>query len=193
LHDTIITFAKIAKNIGSGMLLKLKRTPGIFLVGFMGCGKSTIGEALAEDLGWNFLDLDAEIERTEGTSIADIFNSRGEFEFRQIESAALARCVRSVQIGRPQVVSLGGGALLSEVNFDLVSKNGVTIWLDCPFETIERRVGTVSHRPLARDPHRLRELFEARREGYARAEYRIDSGSNEVASAIAQILALSLL
>ena len=175
------------------MLLKLKRTPGIFLVGFMGSGKSTVGEALAEELGWNFLDLDAEIERTEGTSIAEIFDSRGESEFRQIEAAALARCVRSVQIGRPQVVSLGGGALVNEANFDLVSKNGVTIWLDCPIETIERRVAAASHRPLARDPQRLRELFEARRQGYARAEYRIDSGSDEVTSAIAQILALSLL
>jgi len=53
------------------MLLKLKRTPGIFLVGFMGSGKSTVGEALAEELGWSFLDLDAEIERSEGTSIAN--------------------------------------------------------------------------------------------------------------------------
>lgn len=175
------------------MLLKLKRTPGIFLVGFMGCGKSTVGHALAEELGWHFLDLDTEIELAEGTTIAEIFDARGESEFRRIESAALTRCVRTVQTGRPHVVSLGGGALLKEENFQLVSNNGVTIWLDCPFETIEKRVAAVAHRPLARDLDRLRELFELRREAYARAEYRIDSAGNDAAVAVTQILALSLL
>jgi len=175
------------------MLLKLKRTPGIFLVGFMGCGKSTVGHALAEELGWHFLDLDTEIERAEGITIAEIFDTRGEPEFRLIESAALTRCVRTVQTGRPQVVSLGGGALVKEENFQLVSNNGVTIWLDCPFETIEKRVAAAAHRPLARDPERLRELFEHRREAYARAEYRIDSAGDDAAIAVTQILALSLL
>ncbi|MBV9401375.1 MAG: shikimate kinase [Bryobacterales bacterium] len=175
------------------MLLKLKRTPGIFLVGFMGSGKSTVGHALADELGWHFTDLDAEIERAEGTVIADIFDSRGEEEFRRIETDALARCVKSIQSGRPQVVSLGGGALLSEHNFNLVSHNGVTIWLDCPFETLAKRVAAASHRPLARDPERLRKLFNDRREGYARAEYRIDSASDDAHAAVAQILALSLL
>ena len=175
------------------MLLKLKRTPGIFLVGFMGCGKSTVGEALAEEIGWTFLDLDSEIERTEGTSIAEIFETRGEAEFRRVEGAALARCVRSVQLGRPQVVSLGGGAFLSQENFNLVTHNGVTIWLDCPYDMIEKRVAAASHRPLARDPERLRELFDARRKGYARAEYRIDAASDDASAAVTQILGLSLL
>lgn len=175
------------------MLLKLKRTPGIFLVGFMGSGKSTVGEALAEELGWNFLDLDAEIERSEDSSITEIFDTRGEAEFRRIESAALSRCIRSVQLGRPQVVSLGGGALLSDENFNLVTHNGVTIWLDCPFEIIERRVAAASDRPLARDPERFRQLFDTRREAYARAEYRIDAGSDDSNVAVTQILGLSIL
>jgi len=112
------------------MILKLKRTPGIYLVGFMGCGKSTVGSALADELGWSFVDLDEEIERREGASIAEIFDQRGEAEFRHIESAALRDRVRNVQSGRPQVVSLGGGAFLPEENFEMVSNNGVTIWLD---------------------------------------------------------------
>src|SRR6516165_10528971 len=127
------------------MLLKLKRTPGIFLVGFMGSGKSTVGRALAEELGWGFSDLDEEIESAEGVTIAEIFDQRGEEEFRRVESEALAHCVKSIKSGRPQVVSLGGGAFLDEHNFNLVSHNGVSIWLDCPFETIERRVATASH------------------------------------------------
>jgi len=175
------------------MLLKLKRTPGIFLIGFMGSGKSTVGHALAEELGWHFLDLDAEIERSEGATISDIFEQRGEAEFRSIESAALVRCIKSVQTGRPQVISLGGGALLNEENFCLASNNGVTIWLDCPFETIEKRVSAAANRPLARDPQRLRELFETRRVAYERAEYRIDASGDDPAVAVTQILALSLI
>jgi shikimate kinase len=174
------------------MILKLKRTPGIYLVGFMGCGKSTVGAALAEEVGWRFLDLDEEIERAEGVTIAEIFDSRGEQEFRRLESAALERCVRSVQSGRPHIVSLGGGAFLSDYNFQLVSRNGVSIWLDCPFPAIEKRLSAANHRPLARNRERLREMFHSRREGYARAEHHIEIASDDAAVAVTQILALSL-
>src|SRR5271156_2807820 len=111
------------------MILKLKRTPGIYLVGFMGSGKSTVGRGLADELGWNFLDLDEQIEREQGTSIASIFEQRGEPEFRRIESDALHSVVHKVQSGQPRVISLGGGAFLSHENFDLVSNNGVSVWL----------------------------------------------------------------
>jgi shikimate kinase len=175
------------------MILKLKRTPGIFLVGFMGCGKSTVGLSLAHELGWHFLDLDEEIERAEGSTIVEIFDARGEEEFRRMESAALARCVRTVQHGKPHIVSLGGGAFLSDENFRLVSENGVSIWLDCPLPTIEKRLAASNHRPLARDPERLRLLFHSRRGSYARAEHRIEISSDDAAAAVGQILALSLL
>src|SRR5579862_9900078 len=92
------------------MILKLKRTPGIYLVGFMGSGKSTVGRALADELGWSFFDLDDEIERREGATISELFDTRGEASFRQAESAALRERVVQVERGRPQVVSLGGGA-----------------------------------------------------------------------------------
>ncbi|HEY7334766.1 MAG TPA: shikimate kinase [Bryobacteraceae bacterium] len=175
------------------MILKLKRTPGIYLVGFMGCGKSTVGSALADEVGWHFFDLDHEIERSEGATIAEIFDSRGEDEFRKMESAALERCIRHVQAGRPHIISLGGGAFLSEDNFQLVSNNGVSIWLDCPLNHIERRLAAANHRPLARDPERLRELFHHRREGYARAEHRIEIDSDDAGATVTRILALSLL
>jgi shikimate kinase len=174
------------------MNLKLKRTPGIYLAGFMGSGKSTVGRALADELGWNFVDLDDEIERREGVSIASIFDDRGEPAFRQIEAEALHHFVRSVQTGRPHVISLGGGAFLSDENFELVANHGITVWLDCPLPIIERRVAATVHRPLARDPERLRELFELRRPGYARAEYRIPIEGDDANEAVAQILALRL-
>jgi shikimate kinase len=174
------------------MILKLKRTPGIYLVGFMGCGKTTVGRALADELGWFFFDLDQEIERREGATIADIFDTRGEPEFRRMENAALQERVRNVQSGRPQVISLGGGTFLSEENFDLVSNHGVSIWIDCPLARIEQRIAGHVHRPLARDPERLRTLFEARRDGYARAHFRIEVAGDDPAAAVARILALPL-
>src|SRR5579871_148086 len=105
------------------MILKLKRTPAIYLVGFMGCGKSTVGRALAEELGWKFTDLDEEIERGAQTTISEIFATRGEPAFRELESAALREHVRVVRMGRPQVISLGGGAFLSEENLVLANNN----------------------------------------------------------------------
>jgi shikimate kinase len=174
------------------MILKLKRTPAIYLVGFMGCGKSTVGRALADELGWSFIDLDAEIEQREAATIASIFDTRGELAFRELETAALRERVRAVQMGRPQVVSLGGGAFLSAENLELAANNGVTVWLDCPFSVIERRVAFATHRPLARDPLRLRELFEERRECYGRADFRIDVLDDDARSAVSQILALPL-
>jgi len=178
------------------MILKLKRTPGIFLVGFMGSGKSTVGRALAEELGWGFADLDEDIEKREGLSISQIFETRGEAEFRRAETAALQERVRSIERGKPCVIALGGGAFLSEENFEIVSNNGVSVWLDCPYSTVERRLTgqhvEYNHRPLARDPEKLRELFAVRRAGYERADYCIAVENDDAAATTARILALPL-
>jgi shikimate kinase len=178
------------------MILKLKRTPGIFLVGFMGSGKSTVGRALAEELGWGFVDLDEDIEQREGMPIPQIFDTRGEAAFRRAETEALKERVRSVESGKPYVIALGGGAFLSAANFEMVSNNGVSVWLDCPFPMVERRLAEqhteYNHRPLARDPDKLRELFAVRRTGYERADYCIAVESDDAAAITAKILALRL-
>jgi shikimate kinase len=174
------------------MILKLKRTPGIFLTGFMGCGKTTVGRALADELGWVFADLDQEIEAREKTTIAQIFDAHGEAAFRELETAVLKERVRSVQLGRPQVIALGGGAFLSEENFDLVSNNGVSVWLDCEFTHIGRRIAGHAHRPLARDPEQLRSLFETRRDGYSRSDYRIEIVDDDPMTVVARILSFPL-
>ena len=83
------------------MILKLKRTPGIYVVGFMASGKSTVGRHLAHRLGWNFFDTDTEIESVEKMAIAEIFATRGETEFRRIESEILRQHVRWIERGRP--------------------------------------------------------------------------------------------
>jgi len=178
------------------MILKLKRTPGIFLVGFMGSGKSTVGRALAEELGWGFADLDEDIEKREGMSVSQIFDTRGEAGFRMAETAALQERIHSIERGKPCVIALGGGAFLSDTNFEIVSNNGVSVWLDCPFSTVERRLAgqhiEYNHRPLARDPEKLRELFALRRAGYERADYCIPVESDDAAATAAKIMALPL-
>jgi len=71
------------------------------------------------------------------------------------------------------VLALGGGAFTAPANRDLLQNNGVTVWLDCPFEIVERRVALAAHRPLARDPRQFAALYHARREAYALADVRV--------------------
>src|SRR5882724_6449992 len=139
------------------MHIKLKRTPGIYLVGFMGSGKSTVGRLLADQLGWDFVDLDAEIETREQTTINQIFEVRGEAEFRRIETDMIRFWVRTIERGMPTVVALGGGAFVHPGNFDLVANHGISVWLDCSFDVIQQRLADEAPeqgitRPLARDP-----------------------------------------
>jgi len=152
------------------MNLKLKRTTGIYMVGFMGSGKTTVGRHLARRLGWNFFDTDDEIEAAEKTTISEIFTARGEAEFRRIETEIICQHVRWIERGRPAVLALGGGAFVEPHNRECLENNGVTVWLDCPFVTVQRRVGAASHRPLARDAEAFANLFETRRDIYCLAD-----------------------
>jgi len=175
------------------MNLKLKRTPGIYVVGFMASGKSTIGRLLAHRLGWNFFDTDQEIEAAERAAIAEIFDSRGEAEFRRIETEVIRHHVRWIERGRPAVLALGGGAFAAQANRDLIENNGVTVWLDCPFEVVERRVALASHRPLTRDPRQLAALYHARREVYRLADICVPIESDEPAGVVEAILSHPLI
>ncbi len=172
---------------------RLKRTPGIYVVGFMASGKSTIGRLLAHRLGWSFFDLDHEIEQAENTTIAEIFDTRGEAEFRRIESQILRQHVQWIERGRATVLALGGGAFAEPCNRDLVLANGIAVWLDCPFAVVERRVAQAFHRPLARDPKTFAALYQARREAYARADARVVIESDDPATAVEAILAHAIL
>jgi len=171
------------------MNLRLKRTPGIYMVGFMGAGKTTVGSLLAAELGWNFADLDDDIEGAAGVKISEIFETRGEDAFRELESAALATRVRKIERGSPTVLAMGGGAFAQESNFRLVSGNGISIWLDCPLDLIQQRIAGEHHRPLAADPEQFAQLYDARQESYGKADYRVD-GSGSVAEVVGRILKL---
>ncbi len=174
------------------MLLKLKRTPGIYLVGFMGSGKTTVGRLLAHELGWSFSDLDDDIESSEGARIADIFDTRGEEEFRRIEREAVRKRVDEVQRGKPMVIALGGGAFAQEANQALLTENGVPVWIDCPLERVKARLHGNSDRPLARDPEKFEQLYQDRRAAYSKADYRLEVDSDDPAVIVAAILKLPI-
>jgi shikimate kinase len=171
------------------MILKLKRTPGIYVVGFMGAGKSTVGRHLAHRLGWSFFDTDSEIEAAEQTTIPELFSGRGEAEFRRIEANILLQHVRWIERGRPAVLALGGGTFAIPENRELLANSGLSIWLDCPFDIVQRRVAQTTHRPLARDPHAFAALFHARRDAYTLADLRVPVDTDDPELTVAAILA----
>lgn len=172
--------------------MKLKRTPGLYLVGFMASGKSTIGRRLAEELGWSFADIDAEVERHHGKTISQIFLEHGENFFRDVETKTLRAHVTGIEAGDPCVVALGGGTFVQPRNWELIENNGVTVWLDCPIETVLRRLGDDTTRPLAADRSSLSKLFEDRRPLYARADYRVAVETDDIGEVVQQILHLPI-
>jgi shikimate kinase len=171
------------------MILKLKQTPGIYIVGFMGAGKSTVGRRLAHHLGWSFFDTDDEIESAEKTAITQIFAERGEAEFRRIEGDMLRQHVRWIERGRPAVLALGGGAFTIPANRELLANHGISLWLDCPFDIVKRRTEGATHRPLARDREAFAALYRDRRECYTQAEVHIAVESDDPEITVAAILA----
>ena len=174
------------------MILKLKRTPGIYLVGFMGSGKTTVGQLLAKRIGWKFFDLDSEIEASQNTSIPEIFETRGEAEFRRLESEAIRARVRRIECGIPGVIALGGGAFVQPDIYALLTGNGVSIWLDCPFDVIQSRVARNGVRPLARDPVVFERLYKERRKYYSLADFRIEVTEDDPVRTVESVLELSL-
>lgn len=160
---------------------------GIFLVGFMGSGKSTIGRALAQRLGWRFRDLDSAIEAEQYNTIPHIFETQGEAAFREIETAALRRQLEEAR-GQDLVLALGGGAFAQTVNRELL-RDEATVWLDCTLERAQARVAHDPHRPNARDPERFARLYAERRPAYAQARHRIAIDSDDPADAVEAILA----
>lgn len=174
------------------MILALKNTPGIYLVGFMGCGKSTVGRSLAARLGWPFEDLDTVIEKRERTTISELFAQHGEAEFRRRESEALQAAIASVSRGLPKVLALGGGAFSPELNRERLKGHGITIWLDCPLERCRERVAKEHHRPLARDPAAFATLYRTRAPIYALADFQVDADSDDDSETVRKILDLGL-
>lgn len=115
----------------------------VFLCGFMGCGKSTIGKLLAEKLGCGFVDMDNYIVEKQGMSIPQMFSEKGEDYFRNAETDA----VRELS-AKPGVIACGGGAMLRKVNADIANSAGTVVFIDVPFESCYERISGDKNRPL---------------------------------------------
>ena len=167
----------------------VSRPPAVFLVGFMGSGKTSVGQALAAHLALPFIDLDARVEQAAGKSVSAIFAHEGEAAFRAHERAMLLALAPELAHGA--VVATGGGTAVDPAARAFMREHGTTIWLDTPLETIERRVPRDGSRPLFGDPAALAALYEERRSHYASAGRRVDAGKGapeDLARAIARDL-----
>ena len=137
----------------------------LYLVGFMGTGKSTVGRQLAKQMDFQFIDSDHEIERGQGKPVSAIFAEEGEARFRELEREFIER-------GHPEhgcVVACGGGLVVPPGMLGLLRGRGVVICLHAPIEAILERIMHTTHRPLLQveDPaKRLRELYAQREELY---------------------------
>ncbi len=115
----------------------------IYLAGFMGAGKSTIGPILANTLGWDFYDLDREVEKTEGKKVREIFEDQGENYFRSKEKKLLRKLSEDDKV----IISLGGGTMADEENFKLMKSTGIIFYLRASQDAIYRRLKYKRDRP----------------------------------------------
>ena len=167
----------------------------LFLTGYRGTGKTSVGVALAKSLSLLVIDLDQVIEANAGKSIREIFDQGGEALFRKLETESLMTVVESP----PAVISLGGGAILSQKNRDIIGRSGNCFWLDADAETIAERIlndeTTVDRRPQLTSLGQLeeiRQLLSRRQNLYAAAaDHRIDTTGKPIEQIASEILALA--
>ena len=142
----------------------------IFLLGFMASGKSTVGPVLAAKLGLEFIDLDMVIEAGAGCAIAELIEREGEERFREME----AELLREAAARGAAVIAPGGGAITREENRELMSRLGITVWLEAPFDLCWRRIQKDgATRPLAPDEATARARYEQRLALYRQASIHI--------------------
>ena len=163
-------------------------TDKVYLVGFMAAGKSTVARALAARLQWRAEDVDELIEARERRPIADIFAKSGEPYFRAAERDILKLLLPM----RHVVVATGGGTFMDPENRAAINMDGVSVWLDVPFEELLARIPSDGSRPLAADRAQMERLFSARVAAYSTASLRIDAAdahAEDVAERILDALA----
>jgi shikimate kinase len=155
----------------------------VYLVGMPGSGKSTVGPELAARLGVPYVELDAEIQRAAGRTVAEIFREDGEARFRELEAAALSEAATR----DPSVVSCGGGVVLEPANRVTLRATGEVVFLSVPLEVLAARVEPAAERPLIRAAGDLERLFSEREPLYREFAAHVVDGSGppeDVAAAI---------
>ena len=156
----------------------------LYLVGFMGAGKSTVARALGRRIGWRVEDIDERIEARERKSIAAIFAQQGEAYFRQLEREVLGELLPDRQI----VIATGGGTFAESDNRALMLADGAVAWIDVPLSRLIERLPADGRRPLAGDRIQMEQLFARRQLAYAQAHVRVD-GTRPVAEVVEHLLA----
>jgi shikimate kinase len=147
------------------------KTDKIYLVGFMAAGKTTLAQALARKLGWRAEDVDLLIEVRERRTVAEIFAREGEPYFRSIER----QVIWSLLPLRHTVIATGGGTFIDPENRAAINADGVSVWVDVPFEALLNRIPADGRRPLANDRVQMALLYESRRLAYQQAHIHLDS------------------
>jgi len=172
----------------------------VVLIGFMGAGKSSVGQALGKRLGWTFEDLDDRIERREQRTVPDIFRDSGEAGFRRAEHAALRELLSESRTGAGKIIALGGGAFVQPKNAGMIEVSRIpSVFLDADAAELWRRCRKQAakqgvERPLLGGTlQKFRALYEARRPSYLKASFRQDTIGKtveEVVAALVQALGL---
>jgi shikimate kinase len=154
----------------------------VYLTGFMGVGKTTVGRILAQLMERPFIDLDETIEARQSATIREIFQSVGESGFRELEAAVLRELDAA-----PAVVALGGGVQARRENREWLATHGTTVWLDLALEDLMTRLRDEerARRPLLKSEAQIRQLYRVRREGYSDSDLRIEVLSSDSAEVVA--------
>ncbi|QCL75546.1 MULTISPECIES: shikimate kinase [Agrobacterium] len=167
------TNLSVPATLGEQARAKLGRRNIVF-VGLMGAGKSAVGRMVAQQLKVPFIDTDVEIERVSRMTIAELFATYGEEEFRALETRVIKRLLR----GGPKVVSTGGGAFINDNTRAHIRRGGISLWLKADLEVLWERVNKRDHRPLLKTENpkaTLAALMEKRYPIYAEADVTIES------------------
>jgi shikimate kinase len=156
----------------------------LYLVGFMGAGKTTVARALGRRTGWRVEDIDERIEAREHRSVASIFSQQGEPYFRQLERMALGELLSL----RHVVVATGGGTFADPDNRAAINLDGVSVWIDVPLADLIPRIPLDGRRPLAATRAELERLYVARVDAYRMAHIRITASRTSAAAVAERIL-----
>ncbi len=160
----------------------------VVFVGLMGAGKSAIGRMVAQQLKVSFIDTDVEIERVSRMTIAELFATYGEEEFRALETRVVKRLLR----GGPKVISTGGGAFINDNTRRHIMRGSVSLWLKADIEVLWERVNKRDHRPLLKTENpkaTLAALMEKRYPIYAEADLTIESRDVRKEIIVTEVLA----
>lgn len=156
----------------------------VYLVGFMGAGKTSVARSAARRLDWQVVDIDEAIESREHLTVSEIFAQLGEAHFRGVERAVLINQLNR----RHVVVATGGGTFVDPQNRAIIKGDGLSVWLDVPLERLTARVPADGRRPLAADRAAFERLYTARRAAYAQAHRRIDAGRLGIDAIVEQLV-----